>query len=302
MAFNPITDNGRELAPAGSQVAVITALVDAGTQKRKKWKVPAKDTAASPPPATSEGEWEVVPETVVVLELTNRPLRGSTANYELCVHIRVDVFGPKSHQRKLAEAALNKRFATGEPFDIRTILGKALQVKVVHKPSGDRVYANISEFMPLAEEMKHLVKPPQRSPLLWEIETGDLNLLDDLPRLFGETLRDVVAAAPEWRQRAQGTPARVPPRTPPAPGHNSSVPQPPPRKPKPAPPPSDVPVRLWVYPQGEGDATLMTVEDLRRYCFENQLDPAQVEVCRETHPDKLATAADFIGASAAPAF
>ena len=37
MAFVLITDNGRDPAPAGSQMAVITALVDVGTQRRKKW-------------------------------------------------------------------------------------------------------------------------------------------------------------------------------------------------------------------------------------------------------------------------
>jgi hypothetical protein len=293
VAFNRArTETAFELLPEGTLLAVVRALIDIGTQQTKNFDGKEKDGDAE--------ETRDLETAVAVLETITHRVAATGKPFEVAVRINTESLDDRSTQRRLAEATGTYK----KPFDITQMLGRALQIKVKHKDSDGKKYANVVDFVPLGEGQQALVKPPQRPLLLWEMEIGDLKDLDALPRLFGDKIGDLVKRSPEWKRRIAGpqAPPKQAPNPTAAPPNNGAgtPPQPPPRKTK-APAPAPMPnagVRLWVYPEGEGEALDMSVEEARQYCLAKKLKPAEVEVRLHSTPDKEETLADFIGVDA----
>jgi hypothetical protein len=67
------------------------------------------------------------------------------------------------------------------------------------------VYANLDGIAPVPRGL--VVGTPQRRPFAWEIDAAaELPDLSSFPYLFGNPLKDMIEASPEWRAR-RGLPA-----------------------------------------------------------------------------------------------
>jgi hypothetical protein len=300
MSFKPVTERSFDLPLPGGQLGVITALVELGTQ-RQKYSGDDAETAGE--------EYKDLQTAAVVIELTSRPIPATGRNHELALRINLEALGERSWQRKVAEAT--RTFKPGVPYDITQVVGKALQVQIFIKERNRKKYANITEVMVVPEETIALVKPPQRRPFLWELG-ADIRLLDDLPRLYGQKLADLVKDSPEWQAHvtaSNGTPTATSPPSPvpvaaastaPATAPTPAAAIPPASTPAPipavvhgtpsrptfrrpvvtvAPPAPDA--RFWFASSEGAEMILWRAEDIQRHINVNQLDVRRVELVRE---------------------
>jgi hypothetical protein len=269
-----------ELMPEGTLLAIITALGELGTQ-------PAKSYGSKDDNGDAE-ETRYVETAFVALETVTARVAATGKPFEIVLRVNMEALGDKSTQRKLAEATGTYK----KPFDITQMLGKALQIKVKHKETNGRKFANVVDSVPLGEGQQSLIKPPRRTPILWEMETSDVAILTNLPKLFGDKLEDLVKASPEWRRRGSRTHTSQPTTTPPvqtqsvkptaaaAPVNGNGSTGKPKHKPRAVVPPPDAD-DLFLFAANGDELTTWKAKDLQAYIEEKQLNPHTLEVCRE---------------------
>lgn len=190
-------------APEGTHAAVCVALIDLGTQPSELY-APRRMVRLS---------WEIAE-----LMDDGRPFLVSR-EYGWSM-------GPKSALRRDLEAWRGKRFEDAEitRFDARKLLRVGCLVTVMHKQSGERVYANVASVSALP---RGLQPPPVQ---------GDVRYLSLQPDLYDEAafealpewLRDKVRRSPEFSALRQTAPVVQRPPTvgvKPNGGHGISAPQ-----------------------------------------------------------------------------
>jgi hypothetical protein len=125
---------------------------------------------------------------------------GTVAAFHLIGKSFTYSFHVKSSLRQLVETWRGKTFADGEKFNITKLLGLACVISVKHANSSqNRTYASIGSVA--APPKGSPVPAANRKPAVWEIATGNLADLDDLPFAYGSKVADLVAASPEWKAR-----------------------------------------------------------------------------------------------------
>jgi hypothetical protein len=148
-------------------------------------------------PSNDGAEYEYL-----AFELTACKITDTDRNHVLGKAFNVS-FASNSALRKFVESWHGRRFADGEAFDIRKLLGQPCMLTVKHTPGKDRVFADIDGIsMPMrGPDGKPLQPPPPtREPFLYQIGAGSLPDLSWLPWSFGEPVVDIIKRSPEWKQ------------------------------------------------------------------------------------------------------
>lgn len=119
-------------APEGKHVAVLYFLVDLGTQQTKFG-----------PKRRIELRWELCNE----FRDNDRP--------HIVTQKCTLILNEGSTLRHILETWLGRKFSADElngvtPFDIKTVVGTAGMLKIVHAEDGDKIWPNIASLSPLA--------------------------------------------------------------------------------------------------------------------------------------------------------
>ncbi len=163
--------------PPGNHPAVLVGLIDLGTQDKRDFKDPNKSRAQH----SIYLVWELFIDEA-------KYLIGREFNMSL---------NSKATLRKFVESWRGKVFAEGEDFDVRKILGAKCLLAIIHKPSGDRMFASVDGVSAVPKGLK--VPTPSITPVAWEISGQTLPGLDWLPYLYGKSVDDHVKDSHEYR-------------------------------------------------------------------------------------------------------
>ena len=81
-------------------------------------------------------------------------------------------------------------------FDMKSLIGKAAMVAIIHNEKQDKVYANLSSVMPVPKGMP--VPEPINEPVFFDFDQPDKAVFD---RLHQKT-RDILRKAQDWSECA----------------------------------------------------------------------------------------------------
>ena len=166
-------------ASAGTHVAILTQIVDCGRQ---------------------EGRFGTKEELFLSFEITDEfnewlDRDGPRSEPKRVSATVSNTLSEKAKLREYVEGILGSRLPNtrGEKIDIvGLVLGKACLVHVVHKESGDNVYANISSVTPLPKSMP--VPTGQTEQLVYSVEHPDQATWEKLPKFLQEKIAKRVEA------------------------------------------------------------------------------------------------------------
>lgn len=184
-----LRDNGSnfELAPEGSFPAVCYRIIDLGTQ-----------------PNTFEGKTTYKHKVIIAWELHGDERMTDGRPFSVSKKYTASLSSKATLRKHLA--AWRGRDFNGEElagFQLKTLLGKACFLQVQHDEKGDRTYANIGSIMKLPKGVP--APEPENDIQFFEIDDPDMELFES----FSERLKEIIEAAPEWRQRGQLAPVSV---------------------------------------------------------------------------------------------
>lgn len=170
-SFDPI--------PEGTHLGVCNMLVDLGMQYSETYKNSSRKVLIG---------WEIPDETI---ELDDGPhprtiSKRYTASLNESANLRQDL------------AAWRGRDFTNEElaaFDLRNIVGKSCLINVIHKESGGKTYANISNIMALPRGMQPAKL--QDKALVYDIDSDPVEAVNDLPKW----IKDVVVKSQSYQDR-----------------------------------------------------------------------------------------------------
>lgn len=162
--------------PAGLKLAICYGVYDLGHHFDEKWGKTSHKCVII---------WEVPGERIDIKDKEtgaerNLP-RAISINYTLSLN-------EKANLRKDLESWRGCGFTADElkGFDIKSILGRACQLQIVHKPStdGTKIYANISSIVqaPKGE------KPQAENSLQYFSFEDDMDIPDNTPKWIRETI------------------------------------------------------------------------------------------------------------------
>ena len=178
--FMPTVESGAgfERCPEGNHLAVCYEVIDLGTQE-----------------TTWEGETKRQRKIWIGWETTSEQMEDGRPfvigrRYTFSSH-------EKSTLRKDLESWRGKKFTDEEiaKFDIKSLIGCACFLNVVHSTKGDRTYANITTVaaLPKGTATPELVNPKTYVSLdLSEYQPEMMNLIS-------ERMAKVVKSSPEWK-------------------------------------------------------------------------------------------------------
>lgn len=185
--------------PEGIYQGVCTALVDLGTQWNERFNKSNRKVAVT---------WEVPEERLEVQK------DGTTKNApRVITKMYTNSLGDKANLRRDLESWRGKSFSAEEleGFDLTKLVGANATLQILHNVSGDRVYANVSNIMPLHKATPKL--EPESPTTTYSIEADGLNIPETVP----EWLKKIIMKSEEMESRV--APHDSPPTTPPpAPG------------------------------------------------------------------------------------
>lgn len=168
------------VAPAGSQVAVLVAIIDLGTQNEEY-----------------QGKAKKARKAFFVWELVNEKQPNGDPFF-LGRDYSV-VISQNSNLNKLIQGWRGKALADGEEFDVEKMIGKSCLLQLVHTQSrGEkpRTYARIDGVSAVPKGMA--VGKPTVTPFLWDVEMGTpFPDYDWLPRVYGVEAAGVFALSDE---------------------------------------------------------------------------------------------------------
>lgn len=170
-SFDPI--------PEGTHLGVCNMLIDLGMQYSETYKNSSRKVLIG---------WEIPDETI---DLDDGPhprtiSKRYTASLNESANLRQDL------------AAWRGRDFTNEElaaFDLRNIVGKSCLINVIHKESGGKTYANISNIMALPRGMQPAKL--QDKALVYDIDSDPVEAVNDLPKW----IKDVVVKSQSYQDR-----------------------------------------------------------------------------------------------------
>jgi hypothetical protein len=184
-------DRDNFVPPAGTQPAVLVAIIDNGTH-REVYEDKEKGTSR-----------EVdVRKLALVWELPTRKISGYKDRNHVVAKGYTFSTGPNSKLRQLMETWRGKKYAEGENMDLGEILGQPFLLGLTHGTSAaGKKYARIETVAAVPEGMT--VPPPLHTPFRWAIGDGPYPNPDWVPYLYGEPVRDIIARSMEGRAAKQ---------------------------------------------------------------------------------------------------
>ena len=174
--------------PAGTHLARCVSIVDQGTQETEfngEKKIARKVRFT----------WETPEETAVFKQENGEQPFLVSKVFTLSLH-------EKASLTKTIESWLGRKLTDEEKsngYDITSFLGKECIINIVHKESGDKIYANVDSVSPL---MKGMTAPKQiTESVLFSLEKGeyDQSIFDGL----GEWLKNIIIQSPEYQARQE---------------------------------------------------------------------------------------------------
>ena len=185
-------DGNFELCPAGSATATIVGIYDVGSH----------------PTQNDKGESYNRREMVLVFELVKKRAKDGVpfilaAQYTWSMRDTSKFYA-------LASNLTGVKFAEGDTFDPRKLLGMTVSVSVVHSQSkpNDKgkvaTFANIGNVQQWAtedDEGNPKKRPtPTHTPIAWSLSTGEpLPDVSWVPKVFGDTLATMIECSTEWK-------------------------------------------------------------------------------------------------------
>jgi hypothetical protein len=112
-------------------------------------------------------------------------------------------FTSKSPLRLLVEGWRGKAYSDEETFFIQQLLGRKCQVNIVTESKDGRTYTKLDKVLGMPKGATF--PDAQLKPLLWEPKDGKIEDLQDLPWIYGKTVKEIVEASPEWKERVRGS-------------------------------------------------------------------------------------------------
>ena len=173
----------RQLAPVGNHIARCYQVVDLGTQDDPKWGNASHKLRFA---------WELCEEMTDFGKGKKEPFSVSmTVNF---------FFGKNSNFTKVMEGWKGGPFSDKEmeKFELKTLVGKACMLNVVHQTSGDATYANVASVSPVPLKWQDRVPPMHNKGIYFEVEMGpesrEFLLLPDF-------MQKIIVKCHEWREK-----------------------------------------------------------------------------------------------------
>jgi hypothetical protein len=163
-----------KIAPVGMHLARIYQIIDLGTTEQtgqfggKKRKVQIL--------------FELPLETAVFDPEKGEQPYYSRNMYTLSMH-------EKSTLRKDVHSMLGKQLTDAEAktFNIFNLIGRECMVNIIHRPSGDKVYANIQTITPVPKGM--VCPPAVNPPLVFSTQQPDMVVFRSLPEFVQDKIK-----------------------------------------------------------------------------------------------------------------
>ena len=184
---------------AGNHTAICTQLIDLGTQTEKAYE--SDENVLNHKIRLT---WELPHETYEYED------KESGEKHTVCRRISKE-FKASLHEKASLRKALaswrGRDFTEDElkGFDLANILGKTCMLNITHTEKGDKKYANIAAFAPLAKGME---APKIETELIhYSIEDG----YNDTYRTFPEFIKNKINAASENKTKTPADPSEMTP-------------------------------------------------------------------------------------------
>lgn len=182
-----------EICPAGNYPATIVALIDVGTHEQENDK----------------GELYDSRKLVIVVETTEKTSKGSNFFFSKMFTWSMR---DNSNWYKLVCSLTGRKFADGERFDPRQVLGSPCMAMITNskgtnKKGEDRTYANLDS---IAQFPKGFPPPVERRPLIsWSVKEGtSMPGFGWVPPIYGKSVEKLVNESKEFRQGKTIAPKR----------------------------------------------------------------------------------------------
>ena len=182
-----------EVPEAGSQPAVLVALIDCGSHMEEFTQKDGSKKNA------------LLRKVYLAWELTEAPNAGFKRNHVIGKEYSL-TFSPKSGLRKMIEGWRGKAFGNDEEFELAKLVGKPCVLTIVHKEaqSSGNTYAQIGGVAGLTKGMP----APKGKLTPFSFEIGPDAELEALPVWLPYTflrrelvpIRKVIEASKEWRE------------------------------------------------------------------------------------------------------
>lgn len=170
-----------EVCPKGNHPATLVGIFDVGNQ----------------PEVSNEGTPCEIRKLVLVFELMKKDSTGKpfcmANSYRWSMH-------EKSTFYSIACNLTGKKFADGETFDPRSLVGLPCMVQITNTDPNDkgRVYANIKAVTSYPEEFPPITA--SRTPVMWSVMEGiappDTSWV---PYVYGKSIKDMVQLSSEYK-------------------------------------------------------------------------------------------------------
>jgi len=163
-----------KIAPVGMHLARIYQIIDLGTTEQtgqfggKKRKVQVL--------------FELPLETAVFDPNKGEQPFYARNMYTLSMH-------EKSTLRKDVHSMLGKQLTDAEAktFNIFNLIGRECMVNIIHRPSGDKTYANIQTITPVPKGM--VCPPAVNPPLVFSTQQPDMDVFRSLPEFVQDKIK-----------------------------------------------------------------------------------------------------------------
>lgn len=163
-----------KIAPVGMHLARIYQIIDLGTTEQtgqfggKKRKVQIL--------------FELPLETAVFDPEKGEQPYYARNMYTLSMH-------EKSTLRKDVHSMLGKQLTDAEAktFNIFNLIGRECMVNIIHRPSGDKTYANIQTITPVPKGM--VCPPAVNPPLVFSTQQPDMEIFRKLPEFVQDKIK-----------------------------------------------------------------------------------------------------------------
>lgn len=179
--------------PAGQHMAVLTRLIDLGTQ-------PGSQMYPQPKRKVLFG-WEI-PEQRVKYTKDNVEHEGPVVHFERMTFSSHE----NSIMRQRLESWRGRPFTQAEfgTFDMKTLLGVGAFLQIAHDPKDGKVYANL-QVIALPPGGKETWAKPEGEMVYLSLDPQDFDL--EVYTSLSDGLRNTIANSPEYQAIQNGSPA-----------------------------------------------------------------------------------------------
>ena len=179
-----------ENPPQGPQVAVCYRVIDLGTQE-----------------VTWSGETKLQHKIMLSFEYCDEVMEDGRP---FTIHSRYTFSSSeKSNFRQHLEGWRGRAFTDSEisEFDPAKLIGQPALLNVMHRISGDKVFANVVAVSPVPKQMQAVVKPLTNEALVLSLDP--LEFSQEVYEKLSNSLKETIAKSPEFSQiKVQNSAAR----------------------------------------------------------------------------------------------